>query len=419
MRVVILGAGIIGVTAAWECLRDGHQVTLVDRAAEPASFASHANAGLIAPGHSYAWASPHSPRIMLQSLWRNDQAIRFHPAVNPAQWGWIMRFLRQCTEARTAINTRRKTRLCIYSQARFAEVIAETGFEFAHNSGGLIYFYRSQKTFDAAAEKSDILRNEGLDIQSLDRTALVARDPGLVDARDHIAGGLFVPTDESGDARLFALALTQKCREGGARLCMQTSVTGLATNGGQISAVQTSGGTLEGDAFVIALGVFSPHLVKRLGLKLPIYPVKGYSVTLPVDARHRPPLLGGLDEDNWLAYCPMDKRFRITATAKIGNYNTDHRPSDFKRMLSTTREILPRAADYSAPEYWAGLRPMTPTGLPVVGKTHWGNLWLNTGHGHMGWTMACGSARILADLLGNKTPEIPLDGINPAIMGGH
>ena len=416
MRIVILGAGLAGITSAWECLRDGHQVTVLDRAKAPADFTSRANAGLIAPGHAFAWASPSVPRIMLRSLWRNDQAIRFRPSANPRQWRWLTQFLRQCTAQRARVNTLRKTRLCQYSQSRLHSVAEETDFHYDRNTGGLIYFYRSDQSFKAAAIKSEILSSAGVKIEILNRQQVVERDPGLADAQNAIAGALFVPTDESGDARTFTNTLAERCRERGAEVRMQTEITGFSKKGGRVTAVNTNRGPVSGDLFVVALGVFSPMLSRQLGFSLPIYPVKGYSVTLPAADPELLPRFGGVDEDNLLAYCPMGNRLRITATAEIGSYSTRHQPRDFRVMLQKTQDLMPRAAQYSKPDYWAGLRPMTPTGLPFIGRTHWSNVWLNTGHGHMGWTMSCGSARILADLIAGQNPQIPLDGMDPATM---
>jgi D-amino-acid dehydrogenase len=295
-------------------------------------------------------------------------------------------------------------------------VAEETDFHYDRNTGGLIYFYRSDQSFEAAAIKSEILSSAGVKIELLDQQQVIERDPGLADARDAIAGALFVPTDESGDARTFTNSLAERCRERGAEVQMRTEIIGFSKKDNRVTAVNTSRGLVNGDLFVVALGVFSPALSRQLGISLPIYPVKGYSVTLPAADPDLLPRFGGVDEDNLLAYCPMGNRLRITATAEIGSYSTRHRPGDFRVMLAKTRDLMPRAAEFSKPDYWAGLRPMTPTGLPLIGRTDWPNVWLNTGHGHMGWTMSCGSARILADLIAGQHPQIPLDGMDPATM---
>ena len=210
MRIVILGAGLAGITSAWECLRDGHEVTVLDRAKAPADFTSRANAGLIAPGHAFAWASPSVPRIMLRSLWRNDQAIRYRPSVNPRQWRWLAQFLGQCTADNARANTLRKTRLCQYSQSRLHTVAQETGFHYDRNTGGLIYFYRSSQSFEAAAVKSEILSSAGLKIEALERDQVIARAQGMADARDEVAGALFVPPVYNEDALDLTEALAQR-----------------------------------------------------------------------------------------------------------------------------------------------------------------------------------------------------------------
>jgi len=411
MHFVILGAGLAGITSAWELLRDGHKVTVVDRGTEAANFSSFANAGLVAPGHAFAWASPAAPAMILRSIWRNDQAIRFRPKLDTRQWSWIIAFLRQCNTDRACINTERKVRLCRYSQQRLQKVVEETGISYEGQKDGLIYFYTSQKSFAAATRKSELLKRLGIEIETLDADSLIERDPGLSDARKELAGGLFCPSDESGNARLFTQALARVCREQGAKFQMNTPVRKLLAVSNIITAVDTPAGVIEGDAFVVSLGVHSPALVGPLGIRLPIYPVKGYSVTLPIGPSHRPPRLGGVDEDHLLAYCPMGNHFRITATAEISDYDTSFRAQDFHAMLEQARNIFPEAADYSVPEYWACLRPMTPTGLPFIDHTQFANLWLNAGHGHMGWTMACGSAKIIADIISGRPTDIPRDGM--------
>ena len=406
MRVLVLGAGVVGVTTAFQLLKDGHEVTVIDRAEEVASFSSHANAGLVAPGHAYAWSSPRAPGMMLRSLYREDQAIRFRPSLNPALWLWSLKFLKQCTAERALVNTQQKSRICTYSQPLIKEIATETGIPYDANDGGLLYFYRHAETFDFAATKCGMLQKEGIKVEVLNVAETIARDPGLADAEHEIVGSLYAPNDESGDARLFTIALAEECKKRGARFLMGTPLKALESDGNRITGALTDGQRLSTDQYVLSLGVFSSELVKNIGLRLPIYPVKGYSMTMPVKPEHTPPTLGGVDEDNLLAYCPMGDRFRLTATADFAGYEVSHKPADFNVMTRKAREIFPAAADYSKPEYWAGLRPMTPSGLPIVSASPIDNLWLNTGHGHMGWTMGCGTARVLADLMAGRKPEI-------------
>ncbi|MHA1527391.1 MAG: D-amino acid dehydrogenase [Alphaproteobacteria bacterium] len=411
MKIIVLGAGVIGVTTAWQLLKDGHQVTVIDRAGGPAEFTSFGNAGLVAPGHAFAWASPAAPGTMLRSLWRGDQAIRFRPRLSVRQWAWMARFLGQCNAASARVNTARKSRLCVYSQAMLDQVVAETGIRFDEVRGGLVYFYRSPETFAAAALKCRILTDAGIEIEVLDRDATVAREPGLAAARGEIAGSLFAATDASGDANLFTIELARKCAEKGAVFRYGEEVLDLRTRGGEVTAVVTDKGDVTGDAYVLSLGVMSPHLVERLGIRLPIYPVKGYSATLRITDPELAPRLGGVDEENLLAYCPMGERLRLTATAEIAGYSTGFRRSDFRVMLDRSRALFGGAADFGDPQLWAGLRPMTPTGMPVIDRSPYANLWLNTGHGHMGWTMANGAARILADLVARRQPAIETEGM--------
>ncbi len=411
MHVVVLGAGIVGVTTAYQLLQDGHTVTVVDREPGPARFTSYANAGLVAPGHAYAWGSPVAPGMMWRSLIRGDQAIRFKPRLSLRQWRWSMAFLKQCTAERAAANTQLKARLCLFSQTRLDQVVSETDLRYDGLSGGLLYFYRSPDKLAAASQKADLLRGEGLTVQSLARDEVIDTDPGLESARDAIAGGLFAPTDASGDAHLFARGLAETCETLGAEFRYDTEITGLSRKGGIVQAVETAHGPITGDAFVLCLGVYSPHLVESIGLHLPIYPVKGYSVTVPANDLATAPRIGGVDEENLLAYCPMGERLRLTATAEIAGYSTRHQPSDFNVMLARARELFGERLGTSGIEYWAGLRPMTPTGLPIVDRSPIDNLFLNTGHGHMGWTMANGCARMAADLVGQKPLSHPNDGM--------
>jgi D-amino-acid dehydrogenase len=414
MKVLVLGAGIAGVTTAYELARAGHEVTVIDREAEPAAFTSYANAGLFAPGHSYAWSSPAAPGILLKSLWRNDQALRFRPNLDPAFWSWMWQFWRQCSAARAALNTTRKVRLCNYSQAVFHETVDATGIDYDGRGGGILYFYRSPGALEAAAAKSKILSDNGCEIEALDRDGVVAVDPALAGVRDRIAGALYARNDESGDCRMFARNLAAWLQDRGVSFKFASSVTGFDLGGDLIEAVVTDQGPVSADAYVLCLGVYSPHVARQLGARLPIYPVKGYSVTLPVSADHKPPAIGGVDEENLVAYCPLGDRLRVTATAEFSGYGRDHAPGDFRHMMQVIRTLFPDGADYARPDYWAGLRPMTPTGTPILGQGRHGNLWYNTGLGHMGWTMSHGTARLTADLIAGKAPAIPLDGMTVA-----
>jgi D-amino-acid dehydrogenase len=411
LKVLVLGAGIVGVTTAYELNRDGHEVTVIDREAEAAAFTSYANAGLFAPAHAYAWSSPAAPRILMRSLWRNDQALRFRPTLDPAFWSWMWKFWRQCTPERARLNTERKARLCLYSQSVFHDTLRHAPVDYDGRQGGLLYFYRTASAFDAAAAKSQTLRDAGCDIRILDRQATVRADPALEPVKDMIAGALYAPQDESGDCRLFARNMTKWLAEQGVRFNFGSEIRAIETSGDRATAVVTSKGRETADAVVLCLGVYTPHLVRDLGIRLPIYPVKGYSITVPIAGANNPPSIGGVDEENLVAYANYGDRLRATATAEFSGYGRNHQPTDFSHMVATMRQLFPSGADWSRIDYWAGLRPMTPEGTPILGRARFQNLWFNTGQGHMGWTMSHGAARITADLIAEKTPAIPLDGM--------
>ncbi|TMJ37449.1 MAG: FAD-dependent oxidoreductase [Alphaproteobacteria bacterium] len=414
MKVLVLGAGIVGVTTAYELNRDGHEVTVIDRERLPASFTSYGNAGLFAPGHAYAWSSPAAPGILLRSLWRNDQALRLRTTADPKFWSWMRKFWQQCTAEKAALNTQRKARLCVYSLGVFHQTLARARIAYDGRQDGLLYLYRNQKALDGAAAKADLLRKEGCVLDVLGRDAIADKDPALGEVKEKFAGALYAPHDESGDCRLFARNMAKWLEGRGVIFKFGTTVTGFQFAGDRIEAVSTDRGRQTGDAVVLALGVYSPHLAQKLGTRLPIYPVKGYSITAPVAGKNNPPGIGGIDEENLIAYAPYGDRVRATATAEFSGYERTHSPEDFRAMLSVMRELFPNGANWEKSEYWAGLRPMTPEGTPILGQGRYRNLWFNTGQGHMGWTMSHGAARITADLVAGKKPQISLDGMADA-----
>jgi D-amino-acid dehydrogenase len=411
MKALVLGSGIVGVTTAYELNRDGFEVTVIDREAEPACFTSYSNAGLFAPGHAYAWSSPAAPKILLRSLWRGDQALRFKFNGDPRFWRWMWRFWNECTAERAAINTTRKVKLCNYSLGVFHETLARTGVTYDGRKGGLLYLYRSEAALAAASAKSKILIDNGCRIETLDRDGVARTDPALAPVKHTFAGALHAPDDESGDCRLFARNMGTWLKGQGVAFKFGTAITGFETEGDRIAAAITAAGRETADVIVLCLGVHSPQLARQLGHDLPIYPVKGYAITAPVAGRNNPPAIGGIDEDSLVAYAPYGDRIRVTATAEFSGFGRDHRPEDFRTMLLTMRSLFPDGADWSRCEYWAGLRPMTPQGTPILGRSRMKNLWFNTGHGHMGWTMSHGAARVTADVIAGKSPAISLEGM--------
>lgn len=413
MRVAVLGAGVIGVTTAYELARDGHDVTVVERLPEPAGETSFANAGLIAPGHAYTWSSPRAPGILLRSLFDDSQALRFRPSLDLRLWQWSWKFLQNCTAQKARTNTKRKVRLCRYSQEHLQQIVADTGVDYDGVGGGLLYLYRTPQSFERGSANTRILAEEGLELRAIDPDEAARIDPGLLETKSRFAGAVYCPSDASGDARMFTRNLARYCTEElGVTFRFDTTVKAFETQGSRITALRTSDDRIVADEFVLCLGVFAPEFSRELGVSLPVYPIKGYSVTLPIREEHNPPAIGGVDEDNLVAYARFGDRLRITATAEFAGYDKRHSPADFDHMMSATKEIFPRGADYGQPEYWAGLRPMTPEGTPIFGRGgRYDNMIFNVGHGHMGWTMSAGSARITADIVNRAEPGFEIEGM--------
>ncbi|MEQ9334345.1 D-amino acid dehydrogenase [Thalassobaculum sp.] len=420
MRIAVLGGGVVGVTTAYQLLKDGHEVVLVERRAAVGDETSWGNAGMIAPGHSFVWSSPRAPMVLLKSLFLKDQALRFRPSADPRLWSWSLKFLAQCTHERARVNTLRKHRLCLYSQRVLHETLDELaaggggkgdGIDYDRNTRGILYFYRSEERLAAGVEHMRILSDDGQRTEVLDRDAVIRLEPSLAEGGSAIAGGIYCPTDETGDCGKFTKALAEACRRMGAEIRTGTDVVRIDTDGDRIAGVATSMGPVTADAYVLALGNYSPVFARRLGIPLAVYPIKGYSMTIPVGNHQAGPTVGSVDEDNLVAISRFGDRVRVTATAEFAGYDTSHRPQDFDFMLGVVRGLYPDGADYDRAEGWAGLRPMTPEGTPRFGRRKYGNLWINSGHGHMGWTMSHASARITADLIAGRETAVPLDGM--------
>jgi D-amino-acid dehydrogenase len=412
VRTVVLGGGVMGVTTAWYLAKSGHDVTVVERHSAAAGESSFANAGLVAPGHSLTWASPRAPKVLLKSLFQADQALQLKLTADPRMWAWCWRFLRNCRAETARINTVRKLKLTVYSQAALRALVAETGIEYDGIRKGLLYVYRDGTSLERGVANMKVLRDNGQRMDVLDAGGVVQVEPAFATSRSKIAGGLYCPNDESGDANKFTVALAERCKaQFGVAFRFGTTVTGFDASGDHVDRVITDKGPITADNIVLALGSYSPIVGRRLGLALPIYPVKGYSATIPIAGRNGAPNVGGVDENHLVAWCRMGDRFRLTGIAEFSGYETSHRPANFAGMLRVARELFPQAGDYERPAYWACLRPMTPEGTPIFGRGRHRNLWINTGQGHMGWTMACGSARVTADLMAGRSPEIDTSGM--------
>jgi D-amino-acid dehydrogenase len=411
MRIVVLGGGVVGVTTAYQLQKDGHEVVLLERNAEVAAGTSWGNAGMIAPGHSFVWSSPKAPMILLKSLFFKDQALRFKFSADPRLYSWSWLFLMECTADKARRNTLLKHRLAAYSQSVLHEVVADEAIDYDRNDRGIIYFHRSQEALDRGVANMKLLEGDGQVIKVLDRAGVVALDPGLASAGDKIVGGIYCPTDETGDPAKFTRGLAAKVAARGGAIHTGTTVSKIETVGDAVAGVHTDKGIFTGDAYVLALGTYSGDMARTVGINLPIYPIKGYSLTVPIGNNRVPPTLATVDEHNLIAVSRFGDRIRVTATAEFAGFDTSHTPADFSFMRRVTQELYPEGGDYERAEMWAGLRPMTPTNLPFFGRRRLRNLYLNTGHGHIGWTMSHGSARIVADQIAGRAPEIPMEGL--------
>lgn len=406
MKVVVLGSGVIGVTTAYYLAEAGHEVTVVDRQSGPALETSFANAGEISPGYASPWAAPDVPKKALKWLFMKHAPLILRPAVDADMIRWLFALLRNCTASRYAENKQRMVHLAEYSLQQLQQIRTATGIAYDHGERGTLQLFRTQSQLDGIGKDVDVLRQYGVAFEVLDRAGCISAEPGLAYSTSEIAGGLRLPADETGDCFAFTEALAKLATAKGVTFRFGETVRGITRNVDVIEAVSTDTGTIEADAYVIALGSYSAPLARRLGMRLPVYPVKGYSITLPIDAPERAPVSTILDESYKIAITRLGGRIRVGGMAEISGYNSVL-PSRRQRTLEHSLETLfPGAGESRNIAFWSGLRPMTPDGTPIVGATALSNLYINTGHGTLGWTMACGSGRILADLISGRSPEI-------------
>ncbi|MER8681057.1 D-amino acid dehydrogenase [Mesorhizobium sp. M0306] len=412
MKILVLGAGVVGTAAAYCLASDGHEVTVIERHPAAARGTSRSNAGLVSPGDATAWASPAALKTFLRGLYNHDLGIKVRLRFDPYFFAWSLRFLRQCTHKRMRANTDVKLRLALYSRDCINAVSAETGIHYDERKKGILYFFRSQQSFDTGTDNYRYLGEHGLPIEIVGRDRLVELEPGLAGAKDKIAGGVYSPIDQTGDSSQFTQRLAAYAAEKlGVQFLYGTTVEGLDIDGGRVRAVMTSAGPITGDAVVISMGPESGLLGRRYGIDLPVYPVKGYTVTVPLEDESKGPIMGGADEDRLIGYSRLGNRLRMSSTAEFTGFDRAFKPRDFNSILNTGKDLFPGAFDESKAELWAGLRPMMPNSVPVIGRARYENLYLDTGHGHLGWTMACGSGKFLADIVAGRKPEIDPQGL--------
>jgi D-amino-acid dehydrogenase len=413
MKAVVIGAGVVGVTTAYYLAKNGHEVTVVERESEVAALASASNAGLIAPGHSFAWASPTAPKELLRSLTVEDTALRVNPFKAPGMAAWGIKFLRECTADRAVKNTLVKLRLAQYSQRMLNEIAETEKIDYHDIHEGLLYLYRDPKRLEAGVAKMKLIRDHGQPQEILDPDGVARVEPALAPVKHKLAGAIYGLSDSSGDSVKFTRGVQAVCERMGTKFVLGTGVKKLVAKGGRIDALATEAGdTIGGDVFVLCAGVHSPQIARTVGVKLPIAPAKGYSATFPVkNGGGAVPRIGAVDEELLVAWCRMGDQLRMTSSAEFTGYETTYRERDFRIIRKLAQDLLPDAAEYEHGTYRACNRPMTPDGPPILGTAKHDNLYINSGHGHMGFTMACGTSRIVADLIDGRKTEIPVEGL--------
>ncbi|MCE7032104.1 D-amino acid dehydrogenase [Lysobacter sp. GX 14042] len=419
MRVLVLGGGVIGVCSAWYLAQAGHEVVVLDRQPAVARETSFANAGQVSPGYASPWAAPKVPLKAVKWLLSRHAPLAIKPTLDPRQYLWMARMLRNCTASRYAVNKARMVRLAEYSRDCMVELRRATGIHYEERQLGTLQLFRTQAQLDDAAKDIAVLREYGVPYELLDRAGTVAVEPGLAHAGASIAGGLRLPHDETGDCEIFTRELAEMARQAGVEFRLCTRIERIEHDGGRVTGVQVDGALEVADRYVVALGSYSAPMVRPLGLDLPVYPLKGYSLTLPILDAACAPVSTVLDESYKIAITRFDDRIRMGGMAEVSGFDLSLSPRRRATLEKVINDLYPGAADVPAAELWTGLRPATPDSTPVVGATAWPNLYLNTGHGTLGWTMAAGSGRYLADLMSSRQPQISTEGLDISRYGGR
>ena len=411
MQVIVLGAGLLGVTSAYFLRQLGADVTVVDRQATPAAETSFANGGQISVSHAEPWANPSAPFKVLKWLAKEDAPLLFRVRSDLNQWLWTLKFLRECTPGRTRSNIERIVRLGTYSREVLQQLRRDIGIDYDQRTQGILHFYTSRKELEAAEEPAALMRKLGCDRVLITADEAVRIEPALKYIRPKLAGATYTSQDESGDANRFARELVEHCQADGVRFLMSHTITALRASAGKLEHVEATDSEgrfqqLRADAYVVALGSMSPIYTKPLGMRLPIYPAKGYSVTMPVRDATRAYEVSLTDDEYKIVFSRLGDRLRIAGTAELNGYDRDLNRVRCEAIVHRTEELFPGAGDTERAQFWTGLRPATPSNVPIIGRSKLPNLYLNTGHGTLGWTHACGSGKSIARIINGLPPEV-------------
>jgi D-amino-acid dehydrogenase len=411
VSVLILGSGVVGTTIAYYLAKAGHSVTVIDRQSAPGMETSFANAGEVSPGYSAPWAGPGVPLKAIQWMMMHHSPLVIKPMADLAMWRWGLQMLRNCTEARYRVNKGRMVRLAEYSRDCLRELREETGIRYDDRAQGTLQLFRTQKQLDGVGKDVEILQQYGVPFQVLDRAGYLQYEPALASVQEKFVGALRLPGDETGDCFQFTQRLADMARALGVRFEFGVNIQHIVHQGDQVTGVQADRGLRTADQYVMALGSYSPQLAKPLGIHLPIYPVKGFSITVPITDAAQAPESTLMDETHKVAVTRLGDRIRVGGTAQLSGFNLELEAGRRKTLEFVVNDLFPHGGDVARAEFWTGLRPMTPDGTPILGACRMRNMTLATGHGTLGWTMAAGTGRVIADLLGGKAPEISVEGL--------
>jgi D-amino-acid dehydrogenase len=411
MKILVLGAGVIGTSTAWYLAARGHEVAVVDRRSGPGLETSYANGGQISVSHSEPWSTPDAPVKLVKWWFKPDSPLLFRLRMDPHQWSWGLRFFYECAPWRTRENSRLMVTLSAYSREALAELRATTGIEYDALERGILHYFTDKASFEEAAQAAPTMRQYGLEMEVKTPEQCVQIEPALAHFKDHIAGATYTETDESGDAHKFTVNLASLAEAKGVKFLCDRTVRRLDCDSNGITGVVVSQAdgrneVLTADAYVVALGSYSPMLTRPIGLDLPIYPAKGYSATIPIVDPAKAPTVSITDDAFKIVFTRLGERMRIAGTAELSGYSTELNMVRCEALTRRARVVFPGAADYDHAEFWTGLRPSTPSNVPLIGKTKFPNLYLNTGHGTLGWTMAAGSGKALADIVSGVKPGV-------------